>query len=283
MISHSQDNTSERVILAVAPNGARKMKTDHSLLPMSASEIAIDAARCRDAGASLLHLHVRDKAGHHSLNTDLYREAIAAVRRSINEDLLIQITTESAGIFAPDEQMECVRSVKPEAVSLAIKELAPDEAAIPVASSFFDWLWNERILAQYIIYTPKELNWFLNLVKRGVVPGATHFLQFVLGRYSENQQSSLEDLEGFLALPSESYHWSVCAFGKNEQSCVLGAIAKGGHARVGFENNIFLPNGQKAPDNAALVQGIADSIPASGRLLADGRQTRELLVNTLKS
>jgi len=258
------------------------MKTDHPALPISVTEIAIDAARCRDAGACLLHLHVRDKTGRHSLNADLYKEAIAAVRRSIKEDLVIQITTESAGIFSPDEQMACVRSVKPEAVSLAIKELAPDEAAIPAASSFFNWLWNERVLVQYIIYTPKELNWFLNLAKRGVVPGTTHFLQFVLGRYSENQESSLDNLKGFLTLPSDGYYWSVCAFGKNEQACVLGAIAKGGHARVGFENNIYLPNGLKAPDNAALVQGIAESIAGSGRRLADGTQARALLLNTAK-
>ncbi len=65
-------------ILAVAPNGARRTNTDHPALPMTADEIARTAAECREAGAAMIRLHVRDRNGDHSLDADLYRDAICA-------------------------------------------------------------------------------------------------------------------------------------------------------------------------------------------------------------
>ena len=66
-------------------------------LPITPDEIAREAARCAEAGASLLHLHVRDDEGRHSLDAGRYRETIAAVRQSVGDALVIQITTEAVG------------------------------------------------------------------------------------------------------------------------------------------------------------------------------------------
>ena len=81
-------------MIAVAPNGARKQKADHPALPLSSAELAETAMQCRDAGACMIHLHVRDARGRHSLDTDAYRQAITAVRDAVGPDMIIQITTE---------------------------------------------------------------------------------------------------------------------------------------------------------------------------------------------
>jgi uncharacterized protein (DUF849 family) len=91
--------------ISVAPNGARRSKADHPALPVSSTEIADEAERCADAGAFLLHLHVRDADGAHSLSPDDYRRAIDANQRRVGNRLLLQITTESCGIYNIDSQM----------------------------------------------------------------------------------------------------------------------------------------------------------------------------------
>ncbi len=116
-------------MIMVAPNGARRGKADHPALPLTAAELAADAKACALAGAAAIHLHVRDAAGGHALDPGLYRAATAAVRAAAGPDLVVQITTEAVGRFSPAEQMACVRALTPEAVSIALRELVPDEPA----------------------------------------------------------------------------------------------------------------------------------------------------------
>ncbi|MHA1571267.1 MAG: 3-keto-5-aminohexanoate cleavage protein, partial [Alphaproteobacteria bacterium] len=110
-------------LLMVAPNGARRGKVDHPALPITAGELAADAALCREAGAGAIHLHVRGDDGGHILDAERYREAMAEVNGATGGDLVIQITTESVGLYQPEQQMALVREVRPEFVSLAIREL----------------------------------------------------------------------------------------------------------------------------------------------------------------
>ncbi|MGB1244689.1 MAG: 3-keto-5-aminohexanoate cleavage protein, partial [Porticoccaceae bacterium] len=86
-------------MIAVAPNGARKQKDDHPALPISPAELTETAVQCRDAGACMIHLHVRDAGGGHSLDVDAYRLATTAVRDAVGPDMVIQITTEAVGIY----------------------------------------------------------------------------------------------------------------------------------------------------------------------------------------
>ncbi|MEE8274745.1 MAG: 3-keto-5-aminohexanoate cleavage protein, partial [Alphaproteobacteria bacterium] len=154
------------LILSVAPTGAHKTKADHPALPMTADEIAATAAASRDAGASMIHLHLRDREGRHLLDADAYRLAITAVRRDAGDDMIIQVTSEAAKRYDADEQMAMVRALRPEAVSLAIREIVPDGAREPEAAAFLAWLSGERILPQYIVYSAKEVTRYHDLCGR---------------------------------------------------------------------------------------------------------------------
>jgi len=265
------------VILAVAPNGARKTKADHPALPITADEIAATAAACREAGAAMIHLHVRDPDGRHSLDVETYRAATAAVRAAVGRDLVVQITSEAVGIYRPEEQMQMVRELKPEAVSLAVREIVPDEAAEPAAADFLAWVRAEGILPQYILYSDDDLRRFDDLIARGVVPGERQVVLFVLGRYTKGQISEPRELMPFLAANSRDHLWSVCAFGPQETACAVAAAALGGHARVGFENNFHLPDGSLAADNAALVAAVAEGLGAIGGRPASADEARDLM------
>lgn len=270
------------LIVAVAPNGARKTKADHPAIPIQPDELARTAARCRDAGAAMIHLHVRDGAQKHSLDADAYRAAIDAIRREVGDGIVVQMTTEAVGIYRPEEQMAAVRAVRPEAVSLAVREFCADEADEADFAAFLAWLGTERIMPQYIVYSAEDVRRFAELRRRGVVPGARPFLLYVLGRYTAGQKSVPADLVPFLnAAEGQELDWAICAFGRLEGACALTAAALGGHVRVGFENNMLMADGTVAPDNAALVGQIAIGSRLAGRTLADACATRELLGRSL--
>ncbi|HEY7610373.1 MAG TPA: 3-keto-5-aminohexanoate cleavage protein [Alphaproteobacteria bacterium] len=264
-------------IVAVAPNGARKTKADHPALPMTADELAREAAACSAAGAAMIHLHIRDKAGKHLLDAEAYRAATAAIRRAAGRDIIVQITTESVGIYLPGYQMAMVRDARPEACSLAIRELVPNAAAEREAAAFFAWMAAEKVVPQYILYTADEVRRLADLRARGVVPAAPPFVLYVLGRYSANQAADPLDLAPFLAAAERDWHWAVSAFGAKEGTVALTAAVLGGHSRVGFENNLLLGDGRVAPGNAALVEQARRNAAAIGRSAADGATARTLL------
>jgi len=270
-------STDAPLMIAVAPNGARKTKQDHPALPLTPQELADTAASCREAGACMIHLHVRNKHGEHSLDPDLYLQAIAAVSDSVGEELIIQITTEAVGIYQPWEQIESVRKVRPEAISLAIRELCPTEQDEPMAAEFFEWLYRERIAPQYILYDLQDIHRFHELNRRGMIPGDIHTIMLVLGRYTENQESNPEDLDPLLDAIGSNDIWWLCAFGKTESQCMTAAASRGGHCRVGFENNLHLPDGSLAPNNANLVQVVQHAAELIGRKPASANQARALL------
>lgn len=266
------------LIVVVAPTGARKTRADHPELPVSPDEIARTAAACREAGAAMIHLHVRDRDGRHTLDVDAYRAAIAAVRGAVGDGLIIQATSESVGLYGPGEQMAMVRELRPEAISLAVRELCPDTGSEREAAAFFAWLAAERIAPQFILYSAEDVERFADLRRRGVVPGDQAFVLYVLGRYSVGRVSSPADLLPFLDAPGGlDAIWSICAFGRRECACALTAAAFGGHVRVGFENNLYMADGAVARDNAALVEQIAGAARLVGRHTADAATARTLL------
>ncbi|MFA7429022.1 MAG: 3-keto-5-aminohexanoate cleavage protein [Rhodospirillaceae bacterium] len=266
------------LIIAVAPNGARRRQTDHPAIPVTPAETAATAALCADAGASLLHLHVRDREENHILDAEAYRDAIAAVRKAVGDRMIVQITTEAVGRYGPDEQMAVVRAVRPEAVSVALRELIPTPEHESAAAAFLAELAREDVLVQHIVYAAEEVTHLRGLVRRGVVPDdRPSFPLFVLGRYSAGQVSSPADLLPFVAAWDDAGPWAMCAFGGREAACAAIAASLGGHVRVGFENNLWLPDGRVAAHNADLVVLAAQAGALAGRAPATAQAARSLL------
>ena len=265
----------EPAILSVAPNGARRTKADHPKLPITNAEVAETAKAAMEAGAAMIHFHTRDKDGKHLLDAEASREAIAAIRKLCGDRLILQATTEQAGRYQRDAQIAFAYALKPEAITVAPREFLPDQASESETAKLLDWLYRERTMIQYILYDTNDLARFLELKKRGLIPGARPSVLFVLGRYSSDGQSKPVDLLPFLG-DGLGFVWSMCAFGLREGACALAAMAMGGHARLGFENNFFLHDGGRATDNAALIAQSAADAHRIGRAVADADAARAL-------
>ena len=265
------------LMIAVDPNGARKTKDDHAGLPLSPTELAMTAAECQDAGACMIHLHVRDQHGGHSLDADLYREAIAAIRKQVGDELIIQITTEAVGIYKPDEQIQLVKDLRPEAISVALREICPLPTDESRAADFFAWLQASRIAPQYILYDSEDIKRFNEMQNRGIVPQESANVLLVLGRYTDGQKSRAEDLNPLLENLKRKNLWWLCAFGSTELDCMEAAMEQGGHCRIGFENNQQMADETLARNNAALVSQLINRTDSHHRSPVSCAQARELM------
>ena len=273
--------SSRERLISVAPNGARKLRADHPALPLSPEDIAADAAACLAEGAGLLHLHVRDAEGRHSLSTDAYKAAIKAVREQTGNGLIIQITTESAGVFDRSTQIAVVESVRPEACSVALRELSPNGSQEEVATyrQFLADCRRESVWVQHILYDADDVRRFSDLRADGVYGDELPFILLVIGRYRSEPQSDTPELRAMLDALDESPDatpvWAACAFGQGETNLLSEAARSGGHVRVGFENNLLMADGSLARSNAARVKEVAAALRSLGLspLSADGART----------
>lgn len=252
------------ILIMSAINGARRTKADHPALPLSPADIATESLRCAEAGASAIHLHVRDDEGRHSLDAGRYAEAIAEIRQRGARDLILQVTTEAVGLYGPAEQMAMVRTVRPEAFSVAVRELFSDPALAGEATAFLADCAAGGMAVQYILYDGADVQRFDVLAEAGQIPLANAAQLFVLGRYGDGPPSTPAAILGFLSARRHILDWSVCAFGLTESACCVAAALLGGDVRMGFENNLHLPDGRLAPDNAALVTHFVAAARALG-------------------
>lgn len=252
-------------MISVAPNGGRLVKSDHPNIPLGPKELARAAAEVADCGAAMIHVHVRDKLGNHLLDASAFEDVINAIKLECKERILVQITTEALGVYTPQEQESVLRKVQPKAASMALREFVPDPSHEKSFGSLMSWVKQHEILPQIILYSPQDATYLKDLIARGIIPYNDIPVLYVLGRYVAGQTSRPEDILPFLGGQQPKFkHWAVCAFGKHEASCVVTAGLLGGHVRVGFENNYFLPNGNIADTNAELVAAVVDPLQKLG-------------------
>ncbi|HGY9614485.1 3-keto-5-aminohexanoate cleavage protein [Vibrio harveyi] len=249
-----------RIAIIVAPNGAKKTKQDHAQLPMNTEEMVAEAKACQTAGSTMIHLHARDVQGRHSLEVDDNLEIYHAVKAAVGNSMIVQLTTEAVGMYSPQQQMALIKVVKPEAASFALRELIPDEQSEEQGLIFFDWVADQGILSQIILYDQADIERYFSLREQGVLPKQNQHALVVLGRYHEAQQSSPWDLralhlERFI---EENVRCAVCAFGAREQDSLTHAMLLGLDVRVGFENNHLSSDGQLAKSNAEQVRRLKE-------------------------
>ncbi|HCP18017.1 MAG TPA: class III aminotransferase [Alphaproteobacteria bacterium] len=261
-------------IVMAAPNGARKTKADHPNLPITIAETVAEAGRCFEAGASILHAHIRDDDGTHSLDSNTYDKLLNEMAVSV-PDMLIQITTEAAGMFTPQQQATCLLEVQPQFASVGVREMtgSGDKADLAFAADIYSRVKAQGTSIQHIVYSPDDLTYLITLKQQQIIPDGRLHALFVLGRYNPGFVSEPSELDGFLTDDiNQLDSWMLCAFGASEYDSIMKAISHGGHGRIGFENNMYLKDGSLAPNTASLITQITDS-----HSIAKGEDTRSTL------
>ncbi|MFP2928063.1 3-keto-5-aminohexanoate cleavage protein [Pyxidicoccus sp. 3LG] len=268
------------MVITAAMVGAETTREQTPHLPITAEEIAEDAARCREAGAAMVHLHVRTADGKPSQDAELFRAAIRAIRK--RTDVLIQTSTGGAVGMTVDERCG------PLTLTGADR---PDMATLTTGTVNFgeEVFWNPRPLVRDIAKRIRalglrpELECFdvgmideaRYLAKEGLVDLPAHF-DFVLG-VPGTLQPRPEVLDFMIASIPEGSTWTVAGVGRHQLPFVDEAAKRGGNARVGLEDNIYVSKGVLAKGNWELVAEAAKRARSNGRELATPEQARTLL------
>jgi 3-keto-5-aminohexanoate cleavage enzyme len=270
-------------VVTAAIVGAETTRAQNPHLPLSAEELGEEAARCARAGATVIHLHVRDEAGNASQDAERFRAAIRAIRA--RADVIIQTSTGGAVGMSVGERagpLTLTGADRPDMATLNVgtinfgDDVFQNKAADTVEMA-------RRIAAcgvppEIEIYDAGHLDIAAQLLRDGLVAPPLHF-QFVLGvrgalGASERNLAFLVERLGELGVAST---WGVAGIGRHQLAMAELAIVWGGNARVGLEDNIYIDKGILAEGSAPLVARAVEHCRARGRRVATIDEARELL------
>jgi 3-keto-5-aminohexanoate cleavage enzyme len=269
---------SSEVILTAAIVGAEVTREHTPHLPINADEIADEAARCREAGVAVIHLHVREDDGSATQSRERFAEAMAKIRQKT--DCIIQVSTGGAVGMSIDERAQPL-ACKPEMATLNCGTLNfGDDVFVNTRPQIRDLaarLRSSGAVAELECYEVGHVEEALALAEKGVVEKPLHF-QFVMGvpgGIGANEYN-LRHLIGMI--PREA-SWAVAAVGRHQQPMTELAMRLGGHARVGLEDNIYLSKGVLSEGSAPLVLRAAKYARSIGRVPVEPARARALLLS----
>jgi 3-keto-5-aminohexanoate cleavage enzyme len=286
-------------ILTAAIVGAETTREQNPHLPITADEIGEEAARCVKAGATVIHLHVRDDHGRPSQERERFRAAIAAIRA--RTDVIVQVSTGGAVGMSIAERCGGIEL----GASSVKSPAAPDMATLNVGTINFgdDIFVNKRqdtmevarrisaagLQPEVEIYDLGHLDIVAELLEKGLLAPPLH-VQFVLGvrgalsasrRNLELLVERLADLDRQAAGPPST--WGAAGVGRHQLPLAAASAELGGNVRVGLEDNIFLEKGVLAQGSAPLVEKAVASCQRAGRAIASLAQARAILLGTVSA
>lgn len=267
------------LLINAALTGMVPTKADNPHVPITVEEIAADARRCVDAGAAIVHLHVRYADGSPAYERELNAALFAAVRDAC-PDVIISGST-SGRMFTDIEQRAAVLDAAPDMASLTLGSMNfPTQASVNAPETIRELAHRMRerdVLPELEIFDLGMADYAQYLVGRGEI-GPPVYANILLGSLGTLSASASNLTTVVRALP-EGTIWAAAGIGRFQFHVNGLAIAMGGHVRVGLEDNIWMdPETKREPaTNARLIQRIIAMARAYGREIASCADARRLL------
>ncbi|WP_316979387.1 BKACE family enzyme [Shumkonia mesophila] len=265
----------EKLIITVAPVGSVPRKKDTPHIPITTQEIIDDALRCEDAGAALVHIHVRDAEERSSDDPKLFAEVVETLRE--RSRLIIQISTggrAGTNLDSRAQRLDC----KPEMASLTTGTVNfPDFVfmnPLDVIEGLAAKMQRLAVKPEMEIFDVAMIQNAINLYNKGLVAGPMHF-DFVMGIPGAIPASVDHMVHMLRCLPPGST-WTASGIGRAQLPVNTHAILMGGHVRVGLEDNIYYRKGVLAT-NAQLVERMVKFATEFGREVATPDEARVML------
>ena len=266
----------DKLIVTAAMVGAEVGKGDNPGFPVSPEEIARAAYECRQAGASIVHLHVRKPDGTPTQDPEIFRQAIDLIKARC--DVIIQVSTGGAIGMTAEERVAPV-TLGPEMATLTTGSVNFGDGVFlnkPAEIEAFARLMQEHgVKPEVEAFDMGMIETAVRLVKKGLLQPPLHFdlVMGVPGGIAGTPKNLLGMVE---SLPPDST-WSVAGIGRAELPLGAMAIVLGGHVRVGFEDNIHYAKGVLAESNAQLVARMVRLSREFGREVANPDEARVIL------
>ena len=270
----------EKLIITAAICGAEVSKEHNPNTPYTVEEIGREAKSAYKAGASIIHLHVREDDGTPTQDIKRFKICTKEIKKRC-PDVIIQPSTGGAIGMANEERLQPIYlEPAPEMATLdcGTMNFGGDEIFVNTENTiiYFAGEMNKRnIKYELECFDKGMVDMALRLQKKGYIKKPMHF-NFVLGVIG-GISASPRDLTFLIESIPEGSTYTVCAIGRHEFPMVSLSIEKGGHARVGFEDNVYLSKGVLAKSNGELVEKVVNIAKEFGREIASPNEARRIL------
>jgi len=265
----------EKLIITVAPTGSVPRKDNTPHVPVTSGEIAECARRCEDAGASILHIHVRNEDQSPSDDPERFQDVVDKLSGRTN--LILQISTGGRAGVGLESRIKRLASCT-EMASLTTGSVNFPNSAYINEPALVEELAREMlrlgIKPEMECFDVSMINNALNLRDAGLAPDPLHF-NFVMGLKGAIP-ATVENLVHMRSCIPAGTTWTVSGVGASQLMMGAHAILMGGHVRVGLEDNIYYRRGELG-SNEQLIERMVRLAHEMGREVATPDEARAIL------
>jgi 3-keto-5-aminohexanoate cleavage enzyme len=266
-------------IITVAITGSVPKKQDNPAVPVTVEEQVESTHAAFEAGATLVHLHVRNDDGSPTSDPARFARVLEGIRKHC-PGIITQLST--GGRSSAGKERGGMLSLKPDMASLATGSVNFPLRVYDNAPDLVDWLAGQmreyRVKPEIEAFDLSMIFQAAAMLKAGKIPGPLH-VQFVMGVKNAMpvDRETFEFYVRTLERIAPGSTWTGAGIGKDQVTLVRWSLERGGHCRTGLEDNIRLDRDTLAPSNAALVKQAVDLCAQYGRRPATVAEARSIL------
>ncbi len=270
----------DKLIITAAICGAEVTKEQNPAVPYTVEEIVREAKSAVDAGAAIVHLHVRFDDGTPTQSRDRFQECEEAILKECPNVILIPSTGGAVGM-TPEERLQSTDTTPlPEMATLDCGTCNfGDEIfdnTMPTMRAFGKRMLERGIKPEYECFEMGHLDTILRMAKKGEVPGDPMQFNFVLG-VPGCTPATVDNLCWLVKNIPAGSTWTATGIGRNAFTLAAPTIVMGGNVRVGFEDNLYIERGVLAKSNGELVDKVVRMAKLLGREVANSDEARVIL------
>ena len=268
----------EKLIITAAICGAEVTKEQNPAVPYTVKEMVREAKSAYDAGAAVIHVHVREDDGTPTQSKKRFKEVLDAIYKEIPDVLVIPSTGGAVGMSAEERLQPTELFPEMATLDCGTCNFGDDvfENTIPMMREFGKRMLENNIKPEYECFEMGHLDTILRLAQKGQVPGAPMRVDVVVGVVGCTPATG-ENLAWLVRNIPEGSTWTATGIGRYQFPIAMAAIPMGGNVRVGFEDNLYLSKGVLAKSNGELVEKVVRLSRELGREIASPAEARRIL------
>src|SRR5437870_13678751 len=266
-------------IISVAITGSLPRKKDNPAVPISGAEQVESTHEAYEAGATLVHLHVRNDDESPTSSPARFRQVLDGIKKHC-PGIITQVST--GGRSGAGRERGAMLSLKPDMASLATGSVNFPTRVYENAPDLVDWLAAEmqthNVKPEVEAFDLSMIFQAVKLQQEGRITGPLH-VQFVMGVKNAMpvDREVFEFYVRTLKRLAPDATWTGAGIGRDQTKLAGWSLELGGHCRTGLEDNVRLDKDRLAPSNAALVKQIGELCKVHGRHAATVAEARRLL------
>jgi 3-keto-5-aminohexanoate cleavage enzyme len=251
----------EPLLITVAPTGAETAKADCPQLPTTLEELVATARECEAAGATMIHVHIRDDQHLPTLDLARLTDTVQALREAT--DLVVQLST-GGSVHDPLDARLRVLDAEPDSCSLTMGTTNFGDDVFsnpwPFVCELYQLSQDRGVVPEFELFDLGHVAALHRLLdKYGLPHGGRVHVDFVMGVPGGMPGTTAALVAGVEALPEQVTSWSATGIGRTTLAVMLASLSQGGHLRVGMEDVLTISRGVPVESNAQLVARAAEA------------------------